>query len=168
MIECKRFTQIFWSSVKETYIGVLWHISEINTLARELAFLVMWLSPDFVPKLSNVERGQRFEGWTADTLQYQCSIFVIVLWIHVSGMHLSLIYFRILEIWRGKKPQKLWLHRPKPYHRRKNIGRAYVDKFGLLRGASGIEGTPKTVNTPISSKKHYSTPAKTRPPKRRK
>ena len=67
-----------------------------------------------------------------------------------------------------RKKQKLWLHRPKPYHHRKNIGRAYGDKFGLLRGASGIKGTPKTINTPTSSKKHYSTPAKTRTPKRRK
>ena len=27
-------------------------------------------SPDFVPKLSNVERGQRLDGWPADTLQF--------------------------------------------------------------------------------------------------
>ena len=26
-------------------------------------------SPDFVPKLSNIERGQRLDGWPVDTLQ---------------------------------------------------------------------------------------------------
>ena len=26
--------------------------------------------PDFVPKWSNVERGQRLDGWPDDTLQY--------------------------------------------------------------------------------------------------
>ena len=37
--------------------------SEINTLARELAFSSDVVdSPDFVPKLSNVERGQCLDG----------------------------------------------------------------------------------------------------------
>ena len=33
-------------------------------------------SPDFVPKLSNVERGQRLDGWPADTL-HTCSRLVL-------------------------------------------------------------------------------------------
>ena len=68
----------------------------------------------------------------------------------------------------AEKKQKLWLHRPKPYHRRNNIGRAYGDKFGLLRWARGIKGTYRIVHTLISSKKNYSTPAKTRTPTRKK
>ena len=38
-----------------------------------------------------------------------------------------------------RKKQKHWLNRPKPYHRRKNIGRAYVDKFGLLQGGKVLK-----------------------------
>ena len=47
----------------------LWHISEINTLARGASFSSDVVdSPDFVTKLSNVERSQRLDGWPADTL----------------------------------------------------------------------------------------------------
>ena len=44
--------------------------SEFNSLARELAFLAMWLTrPTSFTRLSNVERGQRLDGWPADMLQ---------------------------------------------------------------------------------------------------